>query len=74
MFKGYQNTDELTQNLIDAGCSADMIADFLSCLLHGDKEGGLIRLEAQRAEILDEIHKGRSCIEYLDELRCGLQG
>lgn len=74
MFDGYQNTEELTKHLIDAGCSEEMIASLLSCLLHGDKEGGLCRLEAQRAELLDEIHNEQSCIKFLDEQLCNLRG
>lgn len=68
MFGTYQTTEELTQNLIEVGCNEEMIADFLFCLLHGDKAGGLCRLETQRVELLDEIHKEQSCIEFLDGL------
>ena len=68
MFAGYQNTEELTQNLIDAGCSEEMIACLVSCLLDGNKEEGLCRLEERRAELLHDIHKEQSGIEYLDEL------
>ena len=68
MFTGYQSTEELTQNLIDAGCSKEMIASLLSCLLDGNKEEGLCRLEERRAELLNDIHKEQSGIEYLDEL------
>ena len=74
MFEGYQNTEELTQNLIDAGCNKEMIDGFLSCLLHGDKAGGLYKLETQRVELLDKIHKEQSCIEFLDEMLCNLRG
>lgn len=74
MFSGYQNTEELTQNMMDAGCSEEMIACLLSCLLHGDKAGGLCQLEERRAELLDEIHKEQSCIEFLDELLYSLKG
>lgn len=73
MFDGYQNIDELTRNLIDAGCSEDTIDDCLTCLLHGDKTGSLCRLEAQRKELLYVIHKEQSCMEYLDELLDSLQ-
>ena len=45
-----------------------------SSLRYGDKAGGLYRLEAQRVELLDEIHKEQSCIEFLDELLCNLRG
>ena len=68
MFADYQNTEELTQNLIDAGCSEEMIACLVSCLLDGNKEEGLCRLEERRAELLHDMHKEQSGIEYLDEL------
>lgn len=67
MFEGYQNTEELTGNLIDAGCSKTMITRFLSCLCSGDKAGSLSQLEKRRSELLEEIHKEQSCIEFLDE-------
>ena len=73
MFKGYQTTEELIQNLTDAGCSENMIEGFLSCLLRGDKEESLCRLEEKRAELLDEIHKEQSSMKYLDELLCDLR-
>lgn len=66
MFEGYQNTEELTHNLIDAGCSETMITCFLSCLFNGDKAGSLRQLEERRSELLEEIHKEQSCIEFLD--------
>ena len=73
MFTGYQSTDELTQNLIDAGCSQEAITCILSCLLHGDKEEGLCRLEEQRAELLRNIHQEQSGLEYLDELLASIK-
>ena len=73
MFTGYQSIEELTQNLIDAGCSEEMIACLVSCLLDGDKEEGLCQLEARRTELLRDIHKKHSGIAYLDELLCDLQ-
>ena len=67
MFEGYQNTEELTRNLIDVGCSEAIITCFLACLFNGDKAGSLNYLEKWRTELLEEIHKGQSCIEFLDE-------
>ena len=73
MIGDYQNTDGITQNLIDAGCSEAMISCFWSCLLHGDKAGSLCQLEERRAELLREIHNEQSCIEFLDEQLCSLK-
>ena len=67
MFEGYRNTEELTHNLKDAGCSEIMIACFLSCLLNGDQAGSLGQLEEWRKELLHAIHDDQSCIEFLDE-------
>ncbi|MCH5272462.1 MAG: hypothetical protein J1E35_02200 [Lachnospiraceae bacterium] len=66
MFGGGQNTEELTQSLVDAGCTEEMIAGFLSCLKNGNKTEGLCLLEKWRAELLQEIHKEQSCIEFLE--------
>ena len=67
MFEGYQNTEELTHNLIDVGCSETVITCFLSCLFNGDKAGSLRQLEEWRKELLHAIHDDQSCIEFLDE-------
>ena len=74
MFTGYQTTEELTQNLIDAGCGQEMIACLLSCLSEGGKEECLCQLEDRRAELLGDIHKEQSGLAYLDELLAGLRG
>ena len=74
MFEGYQNTEELIRDLIDAGCSETMITCFLSCLFNGDKAGSLSRLEERRKELLHEIHEDQSCIEFLDEQLYSLRG
>ena len=68
MFAGYQSIEELTQNLIDAGCHEELITCILSCFLHGDRKKGLCLLEEKRADLLHDIHKEQSGIEYLDEL------
>ena len=74
MFEGYQNTEELTHNLIDVGCSETLITYFLDCMFSGDKAGGLKRLEEWRSELLEEIHKEQSYIELLDEQLYSLRG
>ena len=73
MFTGYQTTEELAQNLIDAGCGEEMISRLLSCLLEGHKAEGLCLLEERRSERLDDIHRDQSVLTYLDELLAGLR-
>ena len=74
MFMGCQDAEELTQNMVDAGCTEEMITCFMSCLQKGDKSGGLCLLEEQRQELLHEIHGEQSCIEFLDEQLYNLRG
>ena len=74
MFEGYQTTEELIQNLIDAGCSEDMIESLLSCLLGGNKAESLSRLAQRRAELLDVIHKEQAYIAFLDGLLLDVRG
>ena len=73
MFTGYQNIEELAQHLRDIGYSEDMIDALISRLLSGEKTEGLCQLEQWRAELLDEIHKERSCIASLDEMLFSLK-
>ena len=73
MFTGYQSAEELTQNLIDAGCSEELITCLVSCLSDGNKEEALCRLGVRRAELLHDIHKEQSDIEYLDGLLASLR-
>lgn len=73
MFAGYQTTEKLTQCLTDAGCSEEMIACLLSCLLNGNKQECLSRLEEWREELLGNIHKERFGMEYLDGLLAGVR-
>ena len=73
MFAGYQIEDELTHNMIDAGCTEEMITCFISYLHEGDKSKGLCLLEERRAELLCEIHREQSCIEFLEEVINGIK-
>lgn len=65
--KDYQNTEELIQNMTDAGCSELMISRFCDCITQGDKKESLYLLEKRREELLNEIRESKSCIEFLNE-------
>ena len=73
MFVGYQTEKKLVQNMVDAGCTEEMITCFMSCLHKGDKSKGLCLLEERRAELLCEIHREQSCIEFLEEVINGIK-
>ena len=73
MFVGYQTEEKLVQNMVDAGCTEEMITCFISYLHEGDKAKGLCLLEERRAELLCEIHREQSCIEFLEEVINGIK-
>ena len=73
MFIGYPTEEELAQNMMDAGCTEEMLTCFMSCLRNGDMSGVLCLLEERRAELLCEIHREQSCIEFLEEAINGIR-
>ena len=59
-------TDNIKQNLIDAGCSEEFIEQFDSCICDEGKCEKL--LAVHRKELLDEVHVKEhniSCLDYL---------
>lgn len=74
MFNGYQDPEELSQSLTDAGCDDDMIALILSCLQSGNKAESLIQLDKWRTDLLCNIHEEQASIEYVDKLLGALKG
>ena len=59
-------TDNIRQNLIDAGCSEEFIEKFDSCICDESKCEKL--LAEHRKELLDEVHEKEhniSCLDYL---------
>lgn len=66
--KDYQNIEELVRNMTDAGCSESTIACFCDCVSQGDTKESLCILERRREELLNEIHKSRSCIDFLNRV------
>ncbi|MBD5395245.1 MAG: hypothetical protein HDR23_01800 [Lachnospiraceae bacterium] len=73
MLSGYQTEEELIQNMVDAGCEENMAASILICLKQGQKKKGLLLLQEQRKMLLGGIHRNRSCIEFLDDVLCGMR-
>ena len=73
MLTGYRTVEELTENLLDIGCSEDMVSCLLSCLERGGKAEGLRKLEEGRMELLCRIHRERASIGFLDELLSNLR-
>lgn len=60
--------DELLQNLIDAGCSEEMIAKFMCYYNSCNKQGQLCVLNCQRKKLLEQLHEKKQEIDCLDYL------
>lgn len=63
-----QEEKAIIRNLLDAGCSEDMITAFLKSRRMGNKEEGFRILREQRKSLLDEVHHGEKKIDCLDYL------
>ncbi|WP_102265997.1 hypothetical protein [Massilicoli timonensis] len=64
----YGSRQAVMQNLIDAGCSKDMIDDLMKQLAEDDMESLLQMLEQHRACLLSMVHqkeKQIDCVDYL---------
>lgn len=61
-------TDAVIQNLKDAGCSAELIENFLQHLEKNQTEKQLELLQIHRNQLLSQVHKTEkkiSCLDYL---------
>jgi protein tyrosine/serine phosphatase len=64
------NRDESTvvQNLIDAGCDENTIADFMQTIRQGKESEGLRILQLHRRFLLNQLHDEQKKIDCLDYL------
>lgn len=67
-------TDNMIQNMLDAGCSKEKVACFCECRKKQSKQEELDILENHREELLCDIHQIQHKIEMLDEQISVLQG
>lgn len=58
----------IVQNLKDAGCGQELIAEFLEDFRRDDISGDLKLLAAHRRLLLDNIHREQKRIDCLDYL------
>lgn len=63
-----QSTEDIIQNLKDAGCDSETIENFMADLQKGKKANGLKRLAVHRKNLLDSLHREQKCIDCLDYL------
>ena len=64
---GY-NENAIVQNLIDAGCGQEFIAEFMDDLRKDNISKDLKLLAAHRRSLLDNLHKEQKRIDCLDYL------
>ncbi len=62
------NEGAIVQNLIDAGCKEDFIAEFMETLRKNNTSKNLKLLAAHRRLLLDNLHKEQKRIDCLDYL------
>ena len=63
-----KQTDKITQNLKDAGCTPAEISDFLEKWKSGKQKQALQLLSEHRKRLLNQFHKSKDCIDCLDYL------
>lgn len=60
--------ERILQNLLDAGCDAQTIQEFLTCRRAGDLNRQLCLLAGQRKRLLAGVHRQEQqicCLDYL---------
>ncbi len=62
------NENAIVQNLIDAGCGQEFIAEFMEDLRAENTSKSLKLLAAHRRLLLDNLHKEQKRIDCLDYL------
>lgn len=62
------NENAIVQNLIDAGCKEDFIAEFMEALRKDNISKDLKLLQEHRRSLLDNLHKEQKRIDCLDYL------
>lgn len=68
------DTDNLIQNMVDAGCSEKEVSCFCECYKRQDKEEELDILEVHREGLLYDIHQIRHSMELLEQMLGTLRG
>ncbi|WP_125142363.1 hypothetical protein [Clostridium transplantifaecale] len=62
------DTKTVVQNLKDAGCSEEVVEEFIELAEAGEKQRQFKLLEKQRRTLLDNVHcreKQIDCLDYL---------
>lgn len=63
-----ENPDSVIQNLEDAGCGLEMVAEFMNLGIAGNRQNQLKLLEQHRKRLLEKVHMNEKRIDCLDYL------
>lgn len=63
-----ENSDSVIQNLEDAGCDPETVAQFIELGIEGNRQNQLKLLEQHRKNLLEKVHKNEKRIDCLDYL------
>lgn len=66
--KGGGPTDDLIQNLKDAGCGETVIADVCGLYEKGQIRDAVKKLRRYRCSLMDTLHKSQERVDCLDYL------
>ena len=61
-------TAQIRQNLLDAGCDKAMASSILQALQNGNTAAGLQHMSRHRRALLEELHLAQKRIDCLDYL------
>lgn len=63
-----ESRDAVIQNLEDAGCDPETVAQFMELGASGNRQNQLKLLEEHRKHLLEKVHKNEKRIDCLDYL------
>ena len=63
-----ESPDSVIQNLKDAGCDSETVAQFMELGMEGNRQNQLKLLEQHRKRLLKKVHKNEKRIDCLDYL------
>ena len=63
-----ENPDSVIQNLEDAGCDMEMVAEFMKLGIARNRQNQLKLLEQHRKRLLEKVHTNEKRIDCLDYL------
>ena len=63
-----ESPDSVIQNLKDAGCDSETVAQFMELGMEGNRQNQLKLLEQHRKRLLEKVHRNEKRIDCLDYL------